>query len=207
MKIAVMQPYFYPYLLYFKLIKTVDTFVFLTDVQYLRRGWMNRNCIRTQTGWQYLTIPVEKSPQDTLIYNIKTVPDWGQLHCKTLLTTYGKKTEQHWLFQKFKELCAETNLCNFLCKSIQHTAANLDIKTIFLDSRDYPSSLRREHRIIDICKKLNATTYVNLPGGTTLYTPEMFAEHNIQLEFIPILDNSNHLSIIDLCLGDNMEKL
>ena len=45
MRIAVMQPYFLPYIGYWQLLRAVDTFVVLDDVNYINRGWINRNRI------------------------------------------------------------------------------------------------------------------------------------------------------------------
>ena len=43
LKIAIMQPYFFPYIGYFNLINMTDIFVFLDNVQFNRRGWIHRN--------------------------------------------------------------------------------------------------------------------------------------------------------------------
>ena len=59
MKVAITQPYFFPYLGYFKLIESVDKFVFFDDVQYIRRGWVNRNKIRVKNPL-WITVPVKK---------------------------------------------------------------------------------------------------------------------------------------------------
>ncbi|MFA0676958.1 WbqC family protein, partial [Vibrio sp. 10N.222.51.A6] len=38
-----MQPYFFPYFGYFELIKSVDKFIIYDDVNYIKKGWVNRN--------------------------------------------------------------------------------------------------------------------------------------------------------------------
>ncbi len=43
MKIAIMQPYFFPYIGYFQLIESVDLFVLYDNIKYTKKGWINRN--------------------------------------------------------------------------------------------------------------------------------------------------------------------
>ena len=72
MKLAIMQPYFFPYLGYLSLIKNTDRFILFDTVQFIRHGWIERNRVLKQgDGWQYISIPLEKHEQTTLIKDIK----------------------------------------------------------------------------------------------------------------------------------------
>lgn len=103
MRIAVQQPYFYPYLGYFKLISSVDKFVFFNDVQYIRRGWINRNRINVDN---YLTVPILKTKRSEIINNIKIdySTHWHYKHCRTLETKYGKKCLEHPIYLFYKNI-------------------------------------------------------------------------------------------------------
>ena len=71
MKVALMQPYFFPYIGYFQLIRAVDEFVIFDKAQYIRRGWINRNRIlNAQKESVYINIPVHKAPIETQIKDI-----------------------------------------------------------------------------------------------------------------------------------------
>lgn len=71
MKLAIMQPYFVPYIGYWQLIHAVDTFVLFDDVQFIRRGWVNRNrVLKHGGGWQYITVPLRKHSLNQLIKDI-----------------------------------------------------------------------------------------------------------------------------------------
>ena len=60
-KVAIMQPYFFPYLGYFSLIKHTDEFILFDPVQFIRHGWIERNRIlKPENGWQYISVPLEK---------------------------------------------------------------------------------------------------------------------------------------------------
>lgn len=205
MRIAIHQPYYYPYIGYFELINAVDTFVFLTDVQYVRRGWMNRNRIRCNKNWTYLTIPVIKSPQETLISDIIVTNNWHEEHKKSLLNTYGKKIQNHPLYCEFLKLSHLKSLCEINCQSINATARYLKITTPFRDSREFNINLTKEYKLIGICQALNADKYLNASGGRHLYQQESF--QNIDLEFIEPTKVENKLSILDLIFGDGLESL
>src|SRR5688572_18113469 len=58
MKLAIMQPYFFPYLGYFQLIYASDKFVFYDDVNYIKSGWINRNRLLLNGEAKYFTVPL-----------------------------------------------------------------------------------------------------------------------------------------------------
>lgn len=208
MKIAIQQPYFYPYLGYFKLISSVDKFVFFNDVQYVRRGWVNRNRINVDN---YLTVPIVKTKRSEIIKNIKIDYStlWHYKHCRTLETKYGKKCLEHPVYLFYKNIPKYTFLFDLLKDSIKSVCNFLKIKTELLDSDKIKvnPSCKKQQRIMEICNRLDCDNYYNLPGGRSLYCQEEFLINNINLEFIRIEEISNYLSIFDLCLGEGLEKI
>lgn len=201
-----MQPYYYPYIGYFELIKSVDKFVFLNNVQYIRRGWVNRNRIRWNNTWKYLTVPIVKCSRSTLIENIKISGDeWKRDHLISIIYSYNNVIN-HPIVQHLASLTTNS-LCELLMDTLQHTAQFLGLKTEFLDSRNYPSDRRKQYLLIDICKQLGATTYVNAPGGVSLYDPADFEQEKIKLEFLPPTKHENKFSILDLLLYDGIKLL
>jgi hypothetical protein len=204
-----MQPYYYPYVGYFELIKAVDKFVFLNNVQYIRRGWVNRNRIRWNNDWKYLTVPIVKCDRATLIQDVKiSGNEWKRDHLHSLMCSYTKTCilANHPSFQ-FLASVETDNLCQMLMDTIIHTARYLGIKTEFFDSRDYPTTSTKQYRLIDICKQLKADVYVNAIGGAELYDPQEFEAEGIKLEFMQPTTYRNKLSILDLMLGDNLKTI
>ena len=97
MKIGIMQPYFFPYLGYFSLIKHTDRFILLDDVQFINHGWIERNRIlKPQEGWQYISVPLMKHSRDTKIKDI-TIRDESDWKCKIFaqLEHYKKKANYY----------------------------------------------------------------------------------------------------------------
>jgi hypothetical protein len=200
MRIAIMQPYFFPYWGYFELIKSVNLFVFFDGVQYIKRGWINRNRIRSKDSeFIYITIPILKSNQNTLISDIKIdKKNWKDKLLQTLQHTY-KKCNLHPLY-KCIESQQEEYLSPLLWNTLSFTMQYLGIHTPMTKSITYEG--KSQELIINICKELGAKEYVNLSGGRELYEEKEFAKHDIKLEFMPPTQQFNKLSILDLCLGD-----
>ena len=202
MKLAIMQPYFFPYPGYFELMASVDVFMYLTDVQYTR-GWINRNRIKNGSNWIYITVPLSKHNQTDKISEIQISENWktvAQKHIRSFKHIYKNPNKQ--LIDLYAQISEYTNLCSMLKFSLEKMCDYLEIKVKTDDSSKYNSTLSGEDRIIDLCKRICATTYVNLPGGSSLYDDSRFASENIKLEFMP-MTKMGTLSILDNCFNEN----
>ena len=222
-KVAIMQPYFFPYLGYWQLLAAVDTFVILDDVNYINRGWINRNRIAINGEPSWLTVPLQGASQNKHICDIDIAPDDGwkkRLH-RSLATAYAKAPHaadtlalfEQWLAQ------AEGDLSAALHRSITQVAETLAIKTTIIpSSRIYPKGdLKGADRILDICNREGASVYVNPPGGKELYDAAMFRDAGIELLFLqPDLhqdelrsgtNDGSVLSILDSMMHNSAEDL
>lgn len=196
-----MQPYFFPYGGYYQLISEVDVFVFLDDVQYIRRGWMNRNKINYSSPF-YITIPVKKCSRQTLVKDVETIKGWSHSHLDSFIHVYGKKVMSNLIYEYYKSFENYDLLCPMLCDSIIWMSKYLKLKTRFEYSSNFPSDNRGQERIIDICKKMSATTYYNLPNGKSIYSNEKFDRNNVMLKFINT-ENHKHISILESCFNEH----
>lgn len=199
MRIAVQQPYFAPYLNYFRLMRAVDVFVFLTDVQYVRRSWMNRNRIRSNAarGWSYLTVPLAAHDQRTSIRRIRLAdPAWPRSCRQRLANTYG--VLDHPALDAVGDPCA--TLAPYLCRSTTALARLLGARCAIADSADLrlPADLRGAGRLREICRRLGATEYLNLPGGRRLYGQDDLG--NTALRFVDPPEGESDLSALDTLL-------
>jgi hypothetical protein len=202
MRLAIMQPYFFPYPGYFELMASVDVFMYLTDVQY-KRGWINRNRIRSASNWIYITVPVSGHKQTDKISEITISDQWEKIcnkHIRSIHHIYKNPNKQ--LIDIYQNTSNYKNLCECLKYSLGKTCDYLGIKVDTEDSSEYKSVLSGEERIIDLCKKMGAKTYVNLPGGSTLYDKSKFNSEGINLEFMPMTTKGT-LSILDYCFNEN----
>jgi hypothetical protein len=188
-KVAIMQPYFLPYIGYWQLVNAVDRFVVYDNIEYTKRGWFNRNRF-LQGGKDRLFSIAIKGDSDYL--NVKDryiAPDFDrsklirQFHNAYSKAMYGKEA-----LSIVSEIVSydSNNLFDYILNSIQVMSMHLDITTeIVISSKiDVDHSLKAEEKVLAICEAERASTYVNTIGGTALYSKERFRASGIDLEFI-----------------------
>jgi hypothetical protein len=190
MKLAIMQPYFFPYFGYFQLINSVEKFIIYDDVQYIKNGWINRNKILSSNKEHIITVPLTDSSSNKLIKDIAIVPSqmWRIKLVKTIEHSYRKSPFYEDVFPLLKEiLFSEVNhISNLNTNSIIRINEYLGIQTEIIKSSEIYKNeqLKGQSRIIDICLKEKANHYINPIGGMNLYEKNKFKIENIDLSFI-----------------------
>lgn len=222
MKIGIMQPYFFPYIGYWQLINIVDKYVILDDVNYINRGWINRNRILFDGKPRYFNIILKGASQNKLINEIEVDNGVKQVERNLMILkqAYKKAPFFQQAFPVIESIFyeKESNLSRFNGILIQKICFYLGIKTELIFSSDLQKNncLRGQEKIIDICRNLHATDYYNAIGGKDLYCQEKFSQYNIKLHFICAdvirykqFDNSfwDNLSIIDVMMFNSREKI
>ncbi len=219
MKIAIMQPYFLPYIGYFQLIKSVDKFVIFDDVNYIKQGWINRNAILLNGERFVFTMQLKDAGSFKKINEVH-LGNQNEKLLKTF-TYYYKKAPYFDVVSPILEeivLYNEKNLARFVSHSIKRLSEYLKIETEIIISSFLVKNndLKGQDKVLHICKLLNANVYINAIGGKDIYSKERFAEENIKLRFIqsrPVsytqFDNEfvPWLSIIDIMMFNPVEKI
>lgn len=222
MTIAVMQPYFFPYLGYFQLINIVDKFVLYDDVNYINRGWINRNNFLINGKKHLITIPLKNASQNKKICDIELNFDerWRNKTIKSFEFSYKKAPYYNEVISIIKHvLHINLNTISELNhSSIEQIIKYLNIKTeiIYSSSIYNNENLHGQERILDICKKEKANQYINPIGGIELYDKKAFSQNGIQLNFLKTniisykqYDNEfiPHLSIIDILMFNSQSEI
>lgn len=190
MKLAIMQPYFFPYIGYFQLIAASDVFVLHDDVQYIKGGWVNRNRILLDGTDRMITFPVQKDAFDLPINARHYVEDkQARKDIVNLVRQgYAKAPCYREVFPLIQELLMfeDRNVARFNENLIRRICDHIGIHTRIITSSgmDKDDSLAGEQRVLEICKRLGATDYTNPIGGTELYHPHTFQQHGITLRFL-----------------------
>jgi hypothetical protein len=187
---SIMQPYFFPYIGYLQLLRAADVFVLLDDVQYIKGGWINRNRILLGGKPHWLTFPVEKASLQLRInersYQASEANRNSILHA--LANAYRKAPHAEAVLNDAAEIMAfeNANVAAFNRNLIERVAERLGIEVRILSSSEMETTpdLRGQDRVIDICRRLGAETYVNSIGGTGLYQADAFAANGIELKFL-----------------------
>lgn len=188
--IAVMQPYFLPYIGYYQLMSAVDRFVVFDDVNYINRGWVNRNRLLLNGVAHTFTVPLRGASQNKMICEIELADDdsWRDKLLRTISHTYAKApcyANVYGLMEGIIRYPA-CRLDEFLLNSLRKVASYFALGTEIVDSsRVYGNTqLRGQARILDICRQERAECYVNAIGGQDLYEYARFSEQGIQLKFL-----------------------
>ena len=215
-KVAIMQPTYLPWSGYFGLIDIVDIFVIYDDVQFDKRSWQQRNLIKTQSGKQYLTVPVKtkgKYLQEIKNVEVDLKKDFRKKHTKAIEINYSKSK----YYADFKNIISEIynqefrNLLDLNETIIFVLTRVLGYKTKFIRSSLLDVKGKKEEKLVNVCKEISATNYIS-PLGSKNYLAEgkLFNKNNIGLNyydfqhpFYPQIygDFISHLSVLDMLLN------
>lgn len=190
MKLAIMQPYIFPYIGYFQLIKAVDKFVLYDDVNFINRGWINRNRILVNGKDSMFTIPLKDASQNKLINEIDVNWDknWKSKFLKTIEQSYKKApfySEVLLIIEKSIEADGG-QFSKVVEQNLRLICEYLAIKTEIISSSSiYQNTDKKaQERILDICTQENANHYINPIGGLELYDKEVFTKENMVMNFM-----------------------
>lgn len=185
-----MQPYFFPYIGYYQLVNAVDAFVFYDDVNFINKGWINRNNLLFNSKKTLFSLPLKNASQNLLINEIEVAYDssWLNKFYKTLEYNYKKSPHYTEILNLITSVfnSGNTKISEIAQLSITETFKYLGVnKHFFLSSEfDSTSDLKGEDRIIEICKQLRGTLYINPSGGEQLYNIDNFKREGLGLVFI-----------------------
>ena len=184
-----MQPYFVPYIGYWQLLAAVDRFVVYDNIEYTKKGWINRNRFLRNGGDAPFTLPLKKG-SDFLHVRERSLAD--DFNPATLLNpfreAYRKAPHFDDVFPLIETIvtAAPKNLFDYLLHSLRATAAYLEISTPIVVSSTVPidHSLKSGEKVLAMCGALGANRYLNTIGGRTLYAADAFAAAGVELKFI-----------------------
>jgi hypothetical protein len=225
MKLGIMQPYFFPYLGYFQLMKSADHFIFFDTPQYERRGWMNRNrIINIREGSSYITVPVVKAPQDTSINKIliDESQDWrgkiiSQLEIYKKIAPYYNEALNFFknITEKPFSSIADLNIAS--AKGVfDYVGLPLSCDVFSEMQIEIDNVTAPDEWALMITKALGYSEYVNAPGGKAFFDPAKYDANGIKLSFInptltPYVQRigrwESGLSILDVMMYNSAEKI
>ena len=222
-KIAIMQPYFMPYIGYFQLINVVDVFVVYDNIQFTKKGWFHRNRILVNGKDKMLSVPLKKD-SDYLDVAQRELADSFENESKKIIRKIKAAYQKAPYYKEVMPLVEECfrrgsgNLFDFIYASLKLLTQflQIDTKIIISSTIDIDHTLKSQDKVLAICKNLNADIYINAIGGQELYVAEAFRNKGVELRFIktkPVkykqFDNEfvPWLSIIDVMMFNSKESI
>lgn len=218
-----MQPYFIPYIGYWQMMAQVDTYVVFDDVNYINRGWINRNRLIAPNGQAaYCNVPLKAVSQWNLINEIDVCrpSDIFEKNLRNFTQVYKKAPYYNEVFPIFEKIVNNDSekLIDYLMNSFNlvRDYLGIDSKLVMSSDIEKDPELKGQDKILAICKALGATEYDNAIGGTELYQKEKFENEGITLRFLKTGDivysqGPNefipYLSIIDVMAWNSKEDI
>lgn len=210
MKLAIMQPYFFPYLGYFQLINAVDKYILYYRLNFIKEAWMNRNLVLNAGSGKpiHIFIPVVDKSSNKMINEVRIYNDfiWREKLLKTIFLNYKKAPFFDEVYPFLESIINKEfeYLYDFNNYSIIEIARHIGIETPIITDEGYFDELEtnilnaefslisdgeepiplKVLRIFEICKYERANTFYNAIGGQKLYDKELFKKKNIDLGFI-----------------------
>ena len=208
-----MQPYFFPYIGYYQLVHAVDMFVFYDDVNYIKRGWINRNRIIINGQPAYLTVSLQRASQNRRIRDIGLLDNRPQL-LRSIELAYRKAPFFAETMGMIEEVLTRPvqHIGELAMHSVTAVMDYLGLSCYYAISSSefaHTKPLDRADRLIAITKECGAAHYVNLIGGCELYDQAYFRKQGVTLEFLePVIKEYDQfggefqpaLSIVDLLM-------
>lgn len=193
MKIAIMQPYFFPYLGYYSLVKKTDRFILIDNVQFIRHGWIERNRILKPTeGWQYISVPLEKVSLGTKINEVKirTAENWKEKMLRQL-DHYKKKSPFYNQTISIIQAAIDVDTDsivelnkNILIETCKYIEMPLTVDIFSKMGVQIEPVLHPGEWALNITKALGGTEYINPTGGVDIFKREQFNLAGITLSFM-----------------------
>lgn len=220
-KIVIMQPYLLPYIGYWQMLAEADEFVIYDTIQYTKKGWINRNRFLQNGKDVIFSLPLKKD-SDYLEVKDRYLADAfdRQKLIRQFEGAYKKAPYFEENFSFIQEIieCDENNLFDYILNSVAKICAFLDIQTPIIKSSDIHSGHDNEKgqdKVINICKALNATHYINPIGGLDMYDKALFDMVNIDLKFMKAhaleydcygQPSIPHMSILDVMMFNSCKN-
>lgn len=212
MKLAIMQPYFFPYIGYFQAISAVDKYILYSNLNFIKEAWMNRNRLLMRDGNTVMTtVPLKNKSSYSLILDIEidNSQPWKSKFLKTVLNCYGRKPFFDEIYPLLEETLArdyhllkDLNAATIIAISqylgittqiesdnSQYVSMEQQLQNIESDYSPLPylektKPIRKVARVIEMCRQEGADHFLNAIGGQQLYSKEEFAQYNICLNFV-----------------------
>jgi hypothetical protein len=218
-RVAVLQPYLFPYLCTFQLARQVDRFVCFDDVAFIKKGYIHRNSVLLNGEAHAFTAPVKNVSQNRTIVEHDYVGEWQPL-LALLQRAYSKAPYFEPVFEFVQRVLLDADE-NVARKNAHSMAAVFEYLGLpfdfgFSSAHALPPELRASARVRAVCQAEGATTYINPTGGRDLYDAADFERDGMVLRFCamrPVLYRQAsatfvpYLSMLDVLMNCSREQV
>ena len=182
-----MQPYFAAYPGYYRLLAASDVFVLFDCVQFTRRGWIHRNQLpdtKGEAGW--LTLPLQHADYEAPIRDLEFAPDAETRIAERMRAFPSLLGLNDAAAQFLRPSAFRGELVGYLEDQIRIACDLFGFKTRLVRSSSLgiPAEIKGQHRVLEIARRMDATDYLNAPGGVGLYDADLYQSQGVKLHFL-----------------------
>lgn len=189
MRLAIMQPYFLPYIGYWQLLAAVDKFVVYDNIKYTKKGWINRNRLLVNGEACTFSVPLAKASDELDVAERRLAESFNR--SKLLAQFVGAYCKAPH-FEDVRPLLVDvvmhpaSNLFDYLLNSIVCVCKHLGVSTPLVRSSTIAidHALKGQDKVLAICSAMGATEYLNAEGGLSLYERSAFTRRGVALQFL-----------------------
>ena len=189
MIISTHQPIFNPWLGFFYKMLHSDLFILMDDVQFpLGTTWINRNRFKHHQGTLWLTVPVWKKGKGLQKINEVKIcyeEKWPTKHLRSLEMAYSKAPYWNDYCGFWKKIYAQKNptLLHLNLQIIEYLKSSLMIPSKIQLSSPLGIKATGNKRLVEICRKLKASTYLVQYEAKKFIKDELFSEAGIHVQY------------------------
>lgn len=219
MRVAIMQPYLFPYLGYYQLAASVDRWVFADDFMYISQGYINRNSILYNCAARRFTVPIRDQSSNRAINEHHAIPPFDKI-LRIIAQAYAKAPNFSRVFPMIAFVLdgRETNIARMAGASLHAVFdyLGISIQSSWSSEINGHQHLKGQDRVLAICNAMGASEYINPIGGVELYDEVTFATRGIRLRFHKMRPVSYlqgdflfvpNLSMIDVLMHNEPERV
>lgn len=189
MRVAIMQPYFFPYVGYLQLIGAVDLFIVYDNIKYTKKGWINRNRMLQSGKDVMFSLPLRSDSDSLDVRDRSLAADFNRdKFLNQLRGAYSRAPNFAQVFPMVERAVRheDTNLFAYLHHALIRTCQHLGLTTPMRVSStvEIDHGLKNQDKVIALAMAVGATTYVNAIGGLGLYDRDAFQAKGLELQFI-----------------------
>jgi hypothetical protein len=210
MKLAILQPNFFPYQAYYDLVQRVDKVIFIDDTPYNSKNWVNKTLLKVKNKNFYFRIPTAEFSKDDgsfVLTKDLTVREnkWRKKFLRLITVQYKNYPNFKYVFPIIEEITQMPmdNISNISAYSVYRIAHLLNPNIEFaFSSKKYGNIKKRfADKIIDICKKEKATSFYTFSRNRDSFDDKKFLHNDIRISYFK--SYSNNVSIIESLMSDN----
>lgn len=184
-----MQPYFLPYIGYFQLMGAVDLFIVYDNIEYTKKGWINRNRMLCNGRDALFSLPLKGASDYLPVAGRELAADFdGARLLRQLHGAYRRAPRYAAVSALLEEIvqCGERNLFRFLLQALAAVCRHIGLATPIRIASALPidHGLKGQDKVLALCRAAGADSYVNAIGGLDLYSRAAFAQCGIALHFL-----------------------